>query len=231
MKKTFRSYCIIWAIFVAVFNVIAFVSPGWKGIEKYTASFWIGYLLITVCFLGHLGCTAYVMFSKRSHAIYRLRLIKVSRTGLIWSFVVGGAGMLISPLPHWIGALVCAVVLALTMLALAKVNLAAEAITEVEDNVSQKTQFIKFLTVDADNLRQRAKSEGTKAACKKIYEAARYSDPMSNYGLESIETEISSKMGALSHLINQDNESETVRIAQEVVALIEARNRECKALK
>lgn len=231
MKKTFRAYGIIWAILVALFNVIAFVSPGWERFEKYTSSFWIGYMLITACFLGHLGCTAYVLFGKRTHVIYRLRLLKISRTGLIWSFVVGGVEMLISPLPYWIAALFCALVLAVTALALAKVNLAAETVTEVEDNVANKTQFIKFLAVDAENLLHRAKTEETKAACKKVYEAARYSDPMSSRGLESIEKEISSKMGALSYLIDQNNEGEALGVAQEVVNLIEARNRESRALK
>lgn len=39
MKKVFKLYSIIWAIILVLFNVIAFVSVGWTGVEKYTPSF------------------------------------------------------------------------------------------------------------------------------------------------------------------------------------------------
>ena len=42
MKKLFKNYAVIWAILFVAFNIIAFVSTGWVGIEKYTVSFWTG---------------------------------------------------------------------------------------------------------------------------------------------------------------------------------------------
>ena len=56
MKKGFRFYLSIWAVLLVLFEVIAFVSPGWAGQEKYTASFWIGYVVITLAFVGQLVC-------------------------------------------------------------------------------------------------------------------------------------------------------------------------------
>lgn len=61
MKKNFKLYLICWALLLALFNVIAFVSEGYIDHEKYTASFWIGYVFITVMFIGQLIC-AYTAF-------------------------------------------------------------------------------------------------------------------------------------------------------------------------
>ena len=57
MKKTFNFYLVIWTILLALFNIITFVNIGWEGYDKYTASFWIGYIFITVTFFGQLICT------------------------------------------------------------------------------------------------------------------------------------------------------------------------------
>ena len=49
MKKSFKIYSLIWAICVAVFNVITFVTPNEiGGVSKFSGSFWVGYIFITV---------------------------------------------------------------------------------------------------------------------------------------------------------------------------------------
>ena len=57
MKKRFGLYIAAWAVLLALFNVIAFVSEIFIGQNKFTASFWIGYVLITVMFAGQLVCS------------------------------------------------------------------------------------------------------------------------------------------------------------------------------
>lgn len=49
MKKAFRTYAVIWAIVLAVFNVVCFVTPGEiAGISKFGGAFWAGYIF-SVC--------------------------------------------------------------------------------------------------------------------------------------------------------------------------------------
>lgn len=61
MKKVMKFYCVIWAILLALFNVISFVSVGWAETPKYTPSFWIGYIFITIAFIGQLICTYFAL--------------------------------------------------------------------------------------------------------------------------------------------------------------------------
>lgn len=229
MKKRFHLYIVVWAVLLALFNVIAFVSVGWAGQEKYTSSFWIGYIFITVMFIGQLICS-YMAFKADSakKLFYNISLIRTSYIGLIVSFIVGGLCMLISPLPYWVGVIVCAIVLVANVLSVIKAAAAIDEIERVDTKVKTQTFFIKSLTVDADTLMASAKSEAVKAECRKVYEAIRYSDPMSNEALAAVESQITLKFAELTEAVKSDNEEMVFNISIELLTLISHRNKMCK---
>lgn len=232
MKKRFNLYIIAWAVLLALFNVIAFVSVGWAGQEKYTSSFWIGYVFITVMFIGQLICS-YMAFKADSakKLFYHISLIRTSYIGLIVSFIVGGLCMLISPLPYWVGVIICAIVLVVNFLSVIKATTAIDEIERIDTKVKTQTFFIKSLTVDADTLMASAKSEAVKAECRKVYEAIRYSDPMSHDALSSVESQITVKFAELSEAVKTDDANKVTEIANEIIILVVDRNKKCKLLK
>lgn len=232
MKKRFNLYIVAWGVLLALFNVIAFVSVGWAGQEKYTTSFWIGYVFITVMFIGQLVCS-YMAFKADSakKLFYNISLIRTSYIGLIISVIVGGLCMLISPLPYWVGVIVCAIVLVANALFVVKATAAIDEIERIDTKVKTQTFFIKSLTADADTLMASAKSEAVKAECRKVYDAIRYSDPMSNDALASVEGQITVKFVELSEVVKADDVDKVVEIANEAVILIGDRNKKCKFLK
>lgn len=232
MKKTFRNYLGIWVILLVLFNMIAFISVGWADLEKYTPSFWIGYAGIILAFAGQLAC-AWKVFQEGNlkKYFYNISLLRITYHGLIWSFVVGGACMLISPLSYWVGVIACAIVLAVTAIAVLKADTAADLVGKVDEKVKAQTAFIRLLTVEAGNLLSRTKTEDAKSACKKVYEAARYSDPMSSDVLISIEGKISAQMELLTKAVAEGNDKEITAAAEEMTLLIGDRNRKCKVLK
>ena len=232
MKKKFNLYLVAWAVLLALFNVIAFVSVGWARQEKYTPSFWIGYALIMVMFIGQLVCS-YIAFKadNAQKLFYNISLIKTSYTGLIVSFIFGGLCMLISPLPYWIGVIVCAVVLAANILSILKATAAIAEVECIDSKIKVQTSFIKMLTIDADTLMAQAKSDAVKAECRKFYKAIRYSDPMSNDELASVESQISAKISELSDAVQADDVAKVAELANEVIILIGDRNKKAKVLK
>ena len=139
--------------------------------------------------------------------------------------------MLISPLPYWVGVIVCAIVLVANVLSIVKATAAIDEIERIDTKVKTQTFFIKSLTVDADTLTASAKSEEVKAECRKVYEAVRYSDPMSNDALTSIESQITIKFAELSSVVTADDVEKVVEIANEVIILIGDRNKKCRLLK
>lgn len=225
MNKNQKRYIGFWAILFVLFQLIAFISPGWINIEKYTSSFWIGYVFITISFAGQLICTMTALKEENlTKLFYKIPLIRISYTGLIVSFVFGGACMLLSLLPYWIGALVAVIVLAVTALGLVKASAAADIVAEIDGKISKQTFFIRNLAMEAENLMIRAKTPEAKAACKKVYEALRYSDPMSNDALTEIEGKIEAQFAMFSNAVSSE-------AAEELLLLIGERNSKCKLLK
>lgn len=232
MKKTFKSYLVVWGVLFALFNVIAFVSVGWSGQEKYTPSFWVGYVFITLTLLGQLAC-AYIALKEDNlnKTFYNISLFSASYTGLIVSFIVGGLCMLISPLPYWVGVIVCSIVLVVNVLTVVKAKVAVDAVSKIDEKIKVQTFFIKALTVDADTLVASAKSDEVRAECRKVYEAVRYSDPMSNDALASVESQITIKFAELSESVEK-NDIDAVKVAANtVLILVRDRNNKCKILK
>ena len=232
MKKNFKQCITAWAVLLVLFNVIAFVSVGWAGLEKYTPSFWIGYVLIMLSFAGQLVCARKAFQEDSAQKLfYNLSLVTTGYTGLIASFVVGGICMLLSPLPYFVAGIVCAIVLAVNVLAVLKASVAIGEVERIDQKVRAQTFFIKSLTVDADTLMASAKSEAVKAECRKVYEAIRYSDPMSNDALASVESQITVKFAELSEAVKADDVGKVAEITNEVVVLVGDRNKKCRLIK
>ena len=232
MKKIFNSYIVIWLVLLAIFHVIAFVSVGWIAYEKYTPSFWIGYAFIMVSFVGQLVCASRALKEENAQKLfYNISLLRTSYSGLIASFVIGGLCMLISPLPYWVGGILCAIVLVLNIIAVTKAAAAIGMVNAVDEKIRKQTFFIKSLTVDAEGLVDRAKSDEVKAVCKRVYEAIRFSDPMSHDALFSLESEIAAKFRKLSEAVADNNWDPVNTTAEEVLMLIEERNKKCRLLK
>jgi len=232
MKRRFNLYIVAWGVLLALFNVIAFVSVGWAGESKYTPTFWIGYVFITVMFIGQFICS-YMAFKadNAKKLFYNISLIRTSYIGLIVSFIVGGLCMLISPLPYWVGVIACAIVLVVNVISVLKATAAIDEIERVDTKVKTQTFFIKSLTIDADTLMASAKSEAVKAECRKVYETIHYSDPMSNEALSSVEGQITVKFAEFSEAVKANDVGKATEIANEIVVLVGDRNKKCKLLK
>lgn len=88
---------------------------------------------------------------------------------------------------------------------------------------------IKLLTVDAETLLGKAKTPDAKIAAKKVYEALRYSDPMSSEALGEIEAELAEKFRALEAAVTADQG--VTEAAESLLETLAERNRKCKAMK
>lgn len=233
MKKYFKYYGICWAIALVVFNVITFVVANETiGIALAGTSFWIGYAFITIAFIGNLVCS--LLFFKeenKSKVFLNIPIINLAYSALVVSLIVGAVAMAVPQIPYLVGVIVDVLVLAFYAIAIVKASAAADIINDVEQKVKEQTFFIKSLTVDADSLMARAKSEEMKSETKKVYEAIRYSDPMSNIALENIENQIQNEFNAFADAVKNDDITLAKSSANELVILINDRNKKCKLLK
>lgn len=232
MNKNFKFYLSIWATLLAIFNIIAFAAPGWIWFEKYTPSFWIGYAFIMVSFIGQLACSFVAFKAENSQNLfYNIPLIKISFTGLVLSFVFGGICMFASPLPGWVAAIVGIIILGAVALSVFKAKAAADLVSEIDTRVKNKTFFIKSLALDTEQVMNAAKTDELKTLAKKVYEAVRFSDPMSNAALVEIEDKMQSSFYDFANAVDQQDYELAASTANDLLSLVDLRNKKCKLLK
>lgn len=245
VKKNLLLYIIVWIILLGLFNVVVFVIPSFPEQDKFTPSFWIGYALITCVLIGHLVCTyralkshnATELFYKLFYNTY-IPLTTISFVTLSISFLTGAAFIIFSPLPYWIGAVACAIVLAANIYLVFKASAITTEIERVDKKVATQTQFIKNTAYEAERLISRAKSDEVADQCRKVYEAIRYSDPMTpkrnvaiESGIASIEYEITSELRAFADAVALNDPDLSEEIANKLIALVGDRNQKIKLLK
>ena len=232
MKKSFKLYAYCWLIAFALFNVAAFIGVGGYTGWEYSASFWVGYGLIDAAFIGNLICAEKAFEAENlTKLFYSIPLITVSYTALMLSFVIGIICMLVPSIPYWVGIVVCCVVLGVYSISVFGAKGAADTIADVDVKLKSKTSFIKGLTVDASNLMNSASDEKVKKLCSEVFEAIRYSDPMSSDGLSDIENQISDTFKNFEVSVKEGNNEKAASLAGDLVTMLKNRNQKCKLLK
>lgn len=234
MNKNFRFYMLIWVILLIAFQVLIFlirpIIPGFT--ISYDTRFWTVWAFIIIVFVGNLLC-AYFVFREENlgKMFYHIQLIDISWSALIAMFIGGCVLMLIPNCPGWISVIVCIIILAFNAIAAVKAVWVSDTVEKIDEKVKVQTNFIRNLTADAENILSKAKNEEIRKECKRVYEAVRYSDPMSNDALSDMETQIMMQFDILSKTVTENN-AETIHIiADKICTLISARNRKCKVLK
>ena len=234
MKKMFKFYLIAWAIMFVLFNIVVVALPKEFTIlgvtyEKFAGVSWVTLIVMELCFLLHLALTAVAMKQNRlSGTFYRLPLIRLSYVCVALTLIVASMAMLVF-IPSWIPLALALLILAVYAFAVLKAEVAAELVEGVDAKTRARTSFIRDLIADADSLLSRAKSEPVKAACKKVFEAMRYSDPVSAYGLVDVEERIKAEFDVLTDAVIADDPKAVSASADELLTLIAERNKKSKA--
>lgn len=233
MKKSFKFYSLIWTLCLAVFNVITFVIPNEIGGEsKFNGLFWIGYIFITVAFLGQLACT-FIAFKAENNKkfFYNIPLLSISYGGLVAMLIAGSVFMAVPKLPEWIGIIICVSILAFNAIAIIKASAVADIVGGIDNKIKTETFFIKNLTVDAQGLITSAKIEELRAEAKRVYDEIRYSDPMTNIELFDIEARIEKEFEVFADAIKAEDTELSKNSADTLIEMMEKRNQKCKLLK
>lgn len=234
MKKNFKYFALIWVVGFVLFNAITFLVPNEAfGITRFDKPiFWIAYALIAAAFAMQL-VTAY-MFAKNNEKekmFLKVPVLKIGYSAVVVSLIVGLAFMLFPVLPAWIGAIVCLLVAGYFIIACVRAYVAATVVSDVGEKVKQKTSFLRSATVEAENITARAATPEIKANAKKVYEALRFSDPMSAPELESLEREISDGLNGLKQAVLSGDNKTVLSVSESLLLTIKERNGKCRLLK
>jgi hypothetical protein len=229
MKKNFKSFIIIWAAGLVLFNLCAFLIPTET---RFTPNFWSGYGFITVAFVLQLGI-AYFAFKEvnKEKLFLSIPTITVSFITLVCTAIAGAVAMAVEGVPEWVGSVVGFACVGFGVASTLLSKTAGDLVSKKEEKIKVQTFFIKSLTVDADTLVAQAQMPEIKAQVTKVYEAIRYSDPMSNDALAGTEAQITLKFNELQNAVTSNDATAVQTISNELLVLIKDRNSKCKLLK
>lgn len=104
----------------------------------------------------------------------------------------------------------------------------------IEGQLRKRKEFSNrngITNVDEVSRMSMAKSDEIKAETKKVFKVIRYSNPMSNDVLANIENQIQSEFNAFADAVKNDDITLAKSSANELIVLINDRNKKCKLLK
>ncbi len=227
MKKSFKIYAITWTLAIITFNIISFITPTDK-----IGSFWVGYTFITSMFIIQLVCSYLFLKQDTKNKVFlHIPIITISYIALFVSIIIGTVFLVVTKFPIWIAIIISLLVTAFYLIAIISMKPAINAIENTDKKVKTKTFFIKSLTIDAQTLTLKSKSNDIKQLSEKVYEAIRYSDPMNNEALTSCESAITLKFKEFEKSVIDDNLELAENISKKLIILINDRNQKCKLLK
>ena len=232
MGKNFKYYIGMWGALVALFNVIVFILPKEiMGESVFGQNFFVAYAFIMLGFIGQLGIAWLSLKGDEKRLFYRWSLLSSSIILLVIMLIWGGICMIVPGITIGICIMVDLIIVILGIIVLLRTQIAVNAVEDIDKTIKTKTFFVKSLTVDVDSLLLRTKDEETGKCIKKLYEAVKYSDPMSDDSLASIESEITLRFAELSRLITDGNTMMVKEKAEEIIILVNERNKKCKFMK
>ena len=233
MNKQFRNYLIFWLAMVSLFNVACFVSPAEvNGFNKYAGAFWPGYIFIMIAFAIHLGFSYFMLAeTNRKKKILNAPLIVISFIELAIMVIAGTVCMGVPDLPAWLGIIICYAVLVLSIVFLVSAKVVGENTLEANIALNEKTDRFRGFTASASELLTLSADKEIKQSVQKVYDAIRYSDPVSSADLNAEETEIESMLDSLKNDVINGAADNVKAKADKLCALVEARNNRCMALK
>lgn len=224
MKKSSTIGTLISVLGLGVYNLCVFLI-----VTHHTNGFWISYIFTSIAFMAQLVVFLIVDKSNANTQFLRLPLFYIVGGYFALQLVVGIMFMLIptsATFPLIVQVIILAAFLTVTM----TVTIAKEQILKTEENINNASFNLRTLTINAEQLYLAEVNGRKKAELKKLYEAIRYSDPVSiSDATRNLDDQIDTAFRNLSLIIDSCSESELEKEMKPILDLLTKRNLLCKS--
>lgn len=233
MKTYFNYYLIILAICFVIYNVIIWVIPSEVyGYQKTAGGFWPGYIFINAAIIAMVPCGYIASKSENKEKLFlNIPILTTSYIALICMFVAGTICMTVPGIADWVGIIVCLIILGIEVAALISAKAAASMVEEIGGKVEKKTEYMRELSVKAQDAISIANTDFAKKEAQRVYETIRYSDPVSDASLLELEAKLSTEFNKFVTALNSGRDDEISQASRSIQILLAERNNMCKAIK
>lgn len=211
---------------LGIFNLCVFLL-----VSDYTKVFWSAYIFTTIAFVAQ-GVVDF-LFGK-SNANANFLSLPLFYTGSIYfaAQLIIGIICMVAPVSITFAILVQALILAAYITVTLTSTIAKEQIIKTDDNIKKATNYICTLTIEAEQFYLSQEDASKRLELKKLYEAIRYSDPMSSTEeICIIDEQINIAFRLLSEKVTSVTADELKREIKPILDLVIKRNLVCRASK
>ena len=221
MKNKKLGYSIL-AISFVIFSVIVLSIPTIK-----SAAFWISYGFTAISFIAQIIIwkVAFKNAETLKSKFLGIPIIHISSIYLITQIIASIVFLSFAKLDSWISVVVSVVILGFASILMISSEIAKDEVNRVDEKIKPKIDFIRTAQCELELLASCENDAKTKAQLSNLAERIRYSDPMSNDSLKSIEDRI---VGKIAELKLSDSKTE---IIGEIDTLLTERNSKSKLSK
>ena len=223
------------ATFIVVFlfaNILVFLIPFPHGI-----AFWTAYVFLMIALVIGFVIT-YVSAEKTFTQKNGIRYYPLMRFGVMYLIVQGIVSLIFFLLDSyitlpliWIPPVVCLVIFAIFAVLLISTYSGLKVVESVDEQSKKETAFIYSLTAEAELLAKQVSDEDLQKELTSLYEAIRYSDPVSTLEVADVNSRIRDEMDVLKAAVTLNDTGKIHESVQNLSLLIAERNQKCKLVK
>lgn len=158
-------------------------------------------------------------------------LIIISYFELIIMIIIGIGCMVLPVISNWLGIILCYTIMVVSVLIFVSAKVIGENTSKANTNLNTKVFQMREITNQASELISMAKDDETKTLMQKIFDAIRYSDPISTEETYSEEIEMIKLLAEIKVMIESSKCEEIKNKSDELIRLIDKRNNKCISLK
>ena len=205
MKKSFKTYLIVWAAGVVLLAAVALLAGG-QGVSLLDNPHWPLYLLCLACMAVQLAVAWAVLGRGDDGAAASKRLflgmpaLVLSGAVCLLSVIVALVFVNAETLPAWAGAIALVCLLALDAAGCLGALAAGGRAARIDENTVQARALVDGLVARSQTLALTAATPEGKAAAVHVYEALRYADPMANGATAALDSELSAAFDEFERL-------------------------------
>lgn len=230
MKKR-TLLAVIGVISFVVYNLLVFTIGGFVG---HTAVFWLSYAFVILGF-GVVAASFWLLGESGMEMkdwLFGLPVVRHCVHYCVAEILVSVLLMIFERAADIRFAVAVQIILLAIYLVFAiACYISKMAVSEVHEKVAAKTQYLQLLRADAELNVVKCMDPETKAACQKLAEEIRYSDPVSHASLQELEQKLQETVRAIGGALEQSNNALAQHLCQQASLQLAERNLKTKALK
>lgn len=201
--------------------------------DNHTSAFWVTYCFSVLAII--IGFSVPLLNSKDGD-VKKVPFLGLSRVAvtILYSIVqlVVGIILMVAGAGTKSVIIICAIILAAYLLVTLMSTMGGSHVADVEAEIEVSTASIRSIVAMAELAYNNAKDDEKKKILKRLYEALRYSDPMSTTAeIQALDASIKTKVIQVRDSVRDCSLDELNRSVEHIIESIQERNILCKSSK